>query len=65
MPHRCGSGALLLGGWPGPRAALWPAALRGTLTDNNIPNGPKTGPIFGRVNGNNTTFSFRYTSRCG
>jgi len=35
--------------------------LRGTLTDNNIPNGPKTGPIFGTVNGNNITFSFRYT----
>jgi hypothetical protein len=34
--------------------------LRGTLTDNNIPNGPKTGPIFGTVSGNNITFSFRY-----
>ena len=35
--------------------------LGGTLTDANIPNGPKTGPIFGRVNGNTITFSFRYT----
>jgi len=35
--------------------------LGGTLTDNNIPNGPKTGPITGTVNGNNITFSFKYT----
>jgi hypothetical protein len=26
--------------------------LRSTLTDNNVPNGPKTGPIFGTINGN-------------
>jgi hypothetical protein len=32
--------------------------LGGTLTD---PNGPKTGPIFGTVDGNTITFSFKYT----
>jgi hypothetical protein len=37
------------------------SCLRGTLTDLNIPNGPKTGPIFGTVDRNNITFSFRYT----
>src|SRR5581483_434438 len=35
--------------------------LGGTLTDPNIPNGPKTGPIFGTVDGNAITFSFKYT----
>jgi hypothetical protein len=35
--------------------------LGGTLTDPNIPNGPKTGPIFGTVDGNTITFSFKYT----
>jgi hypothetical protein len=35
--------------------------LGGTLTDNNIPNGPKTGPILGTVDGSNITFSFKYT----
>jgi len=37
------------------------SCLTGTLTDNNIPNGPKTGPIFGTVNQNQITFSYRYT----
>jgi hypothetical protein len=35
--------------------------IRGTLTDLGIPNGPTTGPIFGTINGNQITFSFRYT----
>ena len=35
--------------------------LGGTLTDNKIPNGPKTGPISGTVNGSTITFSFKYT----
>jgi hypothetical protein len=35
--------------------------IRGTLTDLGIPNGPKTGPIFGTINGSQVTFSFRYT----
>jgi hypothetical protein len=35
--------------------------IRGTLTDIGIPNGPTTGPIFGTINGNQITFSFRYT----
>jgi hypothetical protein len=35
--------------------------LGGTLTDNNIPNGPKTGSILGTVDGSNITFSFKYT----
>lgn len=35
--------------------------IRGTLTDIGIPNGPTTGPIRGTINGNQVTFSFRYT----
>jgi hypothetical protein len=35
--------------------------LGGTLTDPNIPNGPKAGPITGTVDGNTITFSFKYT----
>jgi hypothetical protein len=35
--------------------------IRGTLTDIGIPSGPTTGPIFGTINGNQITFSFRYT----
>ena len=37
------------------------SCLGGTLTDLGIPNGPQTGPIFGTVNGDNVTFSFKYT----
>ena len=37
------------------------SCLGGTLTDLGIPNGPTTGPIRGTVNGNQVTFSFRYT----
>ncbi len=35
--------------------------LTGTLTDLGIPTGPTTGPIFGTINRNQLTFSFRYT----
>jgi hypothetical protein len=37
------------------------SCIRGTLTDIGIPNGPTAGPIFGTINGNQVTFSFRYT----